>query len=200
MTLSDLCTRLGTNFSIETHERSEKVTGLLHYYSIILLFGTFLFGIAQSMLEPRPNEVNWANSVSILWSSNNPNLFSALAWSSVALIAGCLAGILGLSLHILFYYNGYRNYITNGFFIDSSLSIMSGILYFAFIMLKINNRTWLNDVISITIVLAIAGILLFEILNWIVNVSLEVRIKRFYHNISQIPYLKWMILAINGKK
>ena len=77
----------------------------------------------QSMLEPRSHEINWGDSVSILWVSNNPNLFSALAYSSAALIAGCLAGLFGLLFHILFYYKGYRDSIVNGFFFDSSLSL-----------------------------------------------------------------------------
>ncbi|MCX9082195.1 MAG: hypothetical protein OIN83_08345 [Candidatus Methanoperedens sp.] len=172
MTLTDLCISLGTNFAKETNRRSGELTELIHFYSIILVFGS----IAKYIVD-RPAIIYMSRMLSY-----DQRYFIQLEQSSSAIVAGCLVGTLGIIFYILLYKNGYRNYIINGFLINATGTITLGILSFIFIMLKISNQTWLTNVILKTIVLAIAGILLFEI----VNVYHEVKIKRFYHIISQI--------------
>ncbi len=148
MKLSDL----GTSFSIEINKRIKEVSELALFFSVLLLFGTFLVGIAQFLIE---NQVT-IEGIKLL--SYRADYLSTLIYSGSAIIGGCLVGLLGLLLYILLYKTGLRDYIINGFLIDAILSILFGTLYF--IINMTSNQMWLLIIISATLIVATIGILL----------------------------------------
>lgn len=108
----------------------------------MLLFGTFLVGIAQFL---------WEHQVVIdgvkLISYSEGYLLTLLRSGSVIII-GCIVGLLGSFLPIFLNKYSLKNYIINAFLIDAFLSILYGIL--SFVTSVVSGQEWLIAFISAT--------------------------------------------------
>lgn len=136
----------GISLSDKMNGNTKPVSELIHLFSVMLLFGTFLVGIAESLSDHQVV----IDGVKLL--SYREGYSSTLATSGAAIIIGCIVGLLGLFLHIFLNKYSLKNYITNGFLIDAFLSILWGILYFIFDIVKGEER--LKVVILATSIIA----------------------------------------------
>ena len=155
--------RIGTSFYVKYEEDTRKLSQLINIFSILLLVGTFLVGMAQNFTDHQVV----IDGVKLL--SYNAEYLHILGWGGSAIIGGCIVGLLGSFIHILFYkYNGIK-YITNGFFFDAFAAILYGIFYFVIYMLK-GQELFINIIVltSIIAVISIITIMLFQLLrrNW----------------------------------
>jgi uncharacterized BrkB/YihY/UPF0761 family membrane protein len=143
-----MCAKDGTiwskSFSIKINERVKGVSDLILLFSVILLFGTFLVGIAQFLVEHQVV----VEGVKLL--SYKADYLQALIYGGSFIIGGCLVGLFGLLLHILPPYNtSLKNYIINGSLIDAILFILVGTLYFIYM---ISNPVWPIMVVTIGVI------------------------------------------------
>lgn len=153
---------LGISFSTKINDNTKPVSELILLFSVILLFGTFLVGIAQSLSEHQV-VIDGAKLISY-----RAGYLQTLAISGSAIIIGCIVGLLGSFLHILLY-NKYSstNYITNGFLIDAFGSIFYGIL--SFIIFIVNEyQKQLIDVILLTSIIAVILVISYLFISEIV--------------------------------
>lgn len=150
---------LGISFSDKINDNQKTINELINVFSVMLLFGTFLVGIAQFL---------WEHQVVIdgvkLISYSEGYLLTLLRSGSVIII-GCIVGLLGSFLPIFLNKYSLKNYIINAFLIDAFLSILYGIL--SFVTSVVSGQEWLIAFISATSIIAAFFAILYHFISTI---------------------------------